>query len=155
MIMVAILISAVASARLEAATSSRSIGVSATVLESCSASASPIGTGTVTGNSVIASSMLSVNCTHSTPYDVGLSYERAPGAPTIATRNEAGSALLGYSLRGARGAVVVWGRQERTRTVAEVGNSSVQVVSILGQASASSNVGSGSAADIVVLTVTY
>ena len=153
-IMVAILVSALASARLEAATSSRSIGVSATVLESCSAAASPISHGTVTGSSVIAFSTLSVNCTYSTPYSVGLSYERAPGT-TIATRNRSGSALLGYSLRGSMGAVVAWGRPERARTVAEVGNSSVQAVSILGQAPASSEVDSGPAADMVVLTVTY
>jgi spore coat protein U-like protein len=139
-----------------AATASTSFGVTATVQATCLVSASSMRFGIYTGAAVNATAAVSVNCTNSTPYNVGLSAGLAPGA-TVANRKMIGpgSALLGYALTSNSQGLVNWGQTAGTDTVAGTGNGSVQALSVHGQIPAGQYVPAGAYADVVTVTVTY
>jgi spore coat protein U-like protein len=108
------------------------------------------------GRAVSATSTVSVKCTHSTPYNVGLSAGLAPGA-TVADRKMIGpgSALLEYSLRSDADGIVNWGQTVGVDTVAGTGNGSAQILSVLGQIPGGQYVVGGAYADTITVTVTY
>ena len=80
-----------------AATVTTPFGVSATVQATCLVSATALAFGTYTGVVANSTSTVSVTCTNTTPYNVGLSAGLATGA-TVTTRKMTGpaSALLNY-----------------------------------------------------------
>jgi len=82
-----------ASVPLQAATASGSFSVSATVLESCAASAGPVSYASTGWTTVSGSSTVSVQCSHSTPYNVAMDSGAGSGA-TVAARNLSGTASV-------------------------------------------------------------
>src|SRR3954451_19028209 len=88
-----------------------SFGVSATVQATCLVSATALTFGTYTGVVANSTSFVSVTCTNTTPYNVGLSAGQATGA-TVTTRKMAGpaSALLSYSMFSDSARTVNWGQ---------------------------------------------
>jgi spore coat protein U-like protein len=152
----ALLAIALTSADAVAATASASFNVSVTVQSACSVSATSMRFGTYNGAATNATSSISVQCTHSTPYNVGLSEGLAPGA-RVANRMMIGpnSSLLGYSLRSNTGGSVNWGHTVGVDTVAGTGSGSVQTLSVLGQIPAGQSVQNGPYADTITVTVTY
>jgi spore coat protein U-like protein len=147
---------ALASVPVDAATASASFSVSVTIQATCAVSASSMRFGSYDGTAVSATSTVSVKCTHSTPYNVGLSAGLAPGA-AVTDRKMIGprSALLGYSLRSDADGIVNWGQTVGVDTVAGTGNGSDQMFSVLGQIPAGQYVVSGAYADTITVTVTY
>lgn len=139
-----------------AATVSTSFGVSVTVQATCAVSASSMRFGTYMGTAVNATSAVSVNCTNSTPYNVGLSAGLAPGA-TVSARKMAGpgSSLLEYGLSSSNEGVVNWGHTVGVDTVAGVGNGAAQVLTVHGQIPAGQYVAAGPYNDTVTVTVMY
>ncbi len=140
-----------------AATASATFNVSVTVQSACSASATSMRFGTYNGTATSATSSISVRCTNSTPYNVGLSEGLAPGA-TVANRMMTGPglSLLGYSLRSSTGGTVNWGHTVGVDTVSGTGSGSVQTLSVLGQIPAGQyGVQNGPYADTITVTVTY
>src|ERR1700726_522658 len=83
----------------DAATATTTFGVTATVQATCLVSATPLAFGTYTGALATSTSAVSVTCTNTTPYNVGLSAGLATGA-TVTTRKMTGpaSATLNYAM---------------------------------------------------------
>jgi spore coat protein U-like protein len=152
----ALLAIALTPAEAMAATASASFTVSVTVQSACSVSATSMRFGTYNGTATNATSSISVQCTHSTPYNVGLSEGLAPGAG-VANRMMVGpsSSLLGYSLRSSAGGTGNWGHTVGVDTVSGAGSGSAQTLSVLGQIPAGQSVQNGPYADTITVTVTY
>jgi spore coat protein U-like protein len=139
-----------------AATASAAFNVSVTVQSSCAVSATSLRFGTYNGAAANGTSTISVQCTNSTPYNVGLSEGLAPGA-SAANRMMIGpnSSLLGYSLRSNTGGTVNWGHTVGVDTISGAGTGSVQTLTVLGQIPAAQSVQNGPYADTITVTVTY
>lgn len=139
-----------------AATATTTFAVTATVQATCLVSATPMAFGTYTGAIASSSSTVSVTCTNTTPYNVGLSAGLATGA-TVTTRSMTGpgSALLGYSLFSDSARTVNWGQTVGTDTVAGTGNGSAQALTVYAQVAAGQYVAPGAYADTITATVTY
>lgn len=137
-------------------TTTTTFAVSATVQATCLVSASPMSFGTYTGAVVNTTSTVSVTCTNTTAYNVGLSAGLASGA-TVTTRQMTGpsSAVLGYSLFSDSSRSVNWGSTIGTDTVTGTGNGSSQALTVYGQTAAGQYVTPGSYTDTITATVTY
>jgi spore coat protein U-like protein len=138
------------------ATATNTFAVTATVVATCQVSATALGFGNYTGVVHPASSTVSVTCTDTTPYNVGLSAGLATGA-TVTARSMTGpaSALLGYGLFQDAGHTLNWGQTAGTDTVAGIGNGAAQPITVYGQIPASEFVAPGAYADTITATVTY
>jgi len=98
----AFLVLGIASKPAAASTATANIAVSATVNANCIISANPLAFGTYTGAQNQATTTLSVTCTNTTPYNVGLNPGATSGA-TVTTRQMLnGAATLNYSASGLR-----------------------------------------------------
>jgi spore coat protein U-like protein len=139
-----------------AATVTTTFGVTATVQATCLVSATPLAFGTYTGAVANSTSAVSVTCTNTTPYNLGLSAGLATGA-TVTTRQMTGpaSALLGYALFSDAARTVNWGQTVGTDTVTGTGNGSAQAITVYGQATAGQFVAPGAYTDTITATVTY
>jgi spore coat protein U-like protein len=85
------MVSGLASRPALAATATTTFGVNATVQATCLVSATAMAFGTYTGAVATSTSAVSVTCTNTTPYNVGLSAGLATGA-TVTTRSMTGPA---------------------------------------------------------------
>ena len=139
-----------------AATATSSFAVTATVASTCLVSATSLGFGSYTGLVVPALSTVSVTCTNTTPYNVGLSAGLGTGA-TVTTRKMTGpaSALLAYGLFQDAGHTLNWGVTAGTDTVAGTGNGATQPITVYGQIPTAQYVAPGAYADTITVTVTY
>jgi spore coat protein U-like protein len=141
---------------LAATTVTTTFGVTATVQATCLVSATPLAFGTYTGAVATSTSAVSVTCTNTTPYNLGLSAGLATGA-TVTTRKMTGpgAAVLGYSLFSDAARTVNWGQTIGTDTVTGTGNGSAQAITVYGQATAGQFVAPGAYTDTITATVTY
>ena len=139
-----------------AATATSSLAVSATVTSTCMVSATSLGFGSYSGLVAPASSTVSVTCTNTTPYNVGLSAGLGAGA-TVTSRKMTGpaSALLAYGLFRDTGHTVGWGGTAGTDTVAGTGNGATQPITVYGQIPTAQYVVPGAYADTITVTVSY
>jgi len=150
------LVLALAPMSAEAATATTTFAVTATVAATCLISATPLGFGSYTGVVDPATSTLTVTCTNTTPYNVGLSAGLATGA-TVTTRSMTGpaSALLGYGLFSDAGHTTNWGVTIGTDTVTGTANGAAQPITVFGQIPAAEFVAPGAYADTITATVTF
>jgi spore coat protein U-like protein len=139
-----------------AATATTTFAVSATVVGTCLVAATPLGFGNYTGLVDPASSTVTVTCTNTTPYNVGLNAGLATGA-TATSRSMTGPALalLGYGLFSDAGHTTNWGLTIGTDTVTGTGNGAAQPITVFGQIPASEFVAPGAYADTITATVTF
>jgi spore coat protein U-like protein len=140
----------------DASTVTTTFGVTATVVSTCLVAATPLVFGNYTGAVDPASSTVTVTCTNTTPYNVGLNAGLATGA-TVTTRSMTGpaAALLGYGLFSDAGHTTNWGLTIGTDTVTGTGNGLPQPISVFGQIPASELVAPGAYADTITATVTF
>jgi|SRR5450631_926946 spore coat protein U-like protein len=131
-------------------------GVTATVQATCLVSATAMGFGTYTGVAIPTTSTVSVTCTNTTPYNVGLSAGLATGA-TVSARKMTGpaGALLSYALYSDSGRTTNWGNTVGTDTVTGTGNGSAQPLIVYGQLAASQYLAPGLYSDTITATVTW
>jgi spore coat protein U-like protein len=139
-----------------AATVTTTFAVTATVQATCAVSATAMAFGTYTAALASTSSTISVTCTNTTPYNVGLSAGLATSA-TVTTRSMTGpsSALLGYGLFSDAARTVNWGQTIGTDTVTGAGNGTAQALTVYGQVAAGQYVAPGAYTDTIIATVTY
>jgi spore coat protein U-like protein len=135
---------------------SASFTVTAVVQATCTIAANPLAFGTYSGLLINATSTLSITCTKTTSYNVGLSAGVAAGA-TVTNRSMTGpfSTLLGYKLFSNSGLTTNWGNTVGTNTLAGTGNGALQPLSVYGQVHAAQYVRPGSYTDTVTATITY
>lgn len=106
-----------------------------------------------------SSSSISVRCTNTTPFNIGLSAGAGPGATTSTRVMTNGSNTLNYSLYQDQGDTKVWGNTVGTDTVTgsglgmAAGNAIVKTV--YGQIPYQPGTVPGNYADTVTVTVTY
>jgi spore coat protein U domain-containing protein, fimbrial subunit CupE1/2/3/6 len=142
-----------------AATATTTFQVQMTVTSSCVINSAPTldfgSTGVLTGN-VDQSSTLQVQCTNTTPYNIGLDAGAGSGA-SIATRKmtSGGSATINYSLYTNSGRTTVWGDVIGTNTVSGTGNGATQSYPIYGRVPAQTTPAPGAYTDTITVTVTY
>ena len=140
-----------------AATTTASFIVSTTVQTSCVISATPMQFGAYVGTDVSNStSTITVQCSATEPYDVGLNAGTATGA-TVTTRQMTGpgNALLNYGLYTDFARTVNWGDTVGTDTVSGIGTGNPQNLTVYGQIPAGQGVASGDFTDTIIATVTF
>ena len=141
-----------------AATVTSTFTVQMTVTSSCvinSASTLNFGSqGVLTGN-VDNTSTLQVQCTNTTPYNIGLDAGTGSGATVAARKMTSGGATVTYSLYSDSGRTTVWGNTVGTNTVAGTGNGASQSYTVYGRVPAQTTPAAGTYTDTVTVTVTY
>jgi len=139
-----------------AATATTTFSVTATVQATCLISATNLAFGTYTGALNSATSTISVTCTNTSPYNVGLNAGTAVGA-TVTTRQMTGpaAATLGYALFQDAAHTINWGQTVSTDTEAGTGTGVAQTLTVYGQVAAGQFVAPGAYTDTITATITY
>jgi spore coat protein U-like protein len=128
----------------------------ATVVSNCLVSAQNIDFGThgVLGANVDATGLVSVTCTPSTSYTVGLNGGNA-GAPPAARKMSKGAETVTYGLYRDASRNLVWGNTIGADTAAGTGNGLAQNLTVYGRVPAQSTPSPGLYTDTIIATVTY
>ena len=140
-----------------AATNTATFSVTATVQATCLISANNLSFGTYVGSQIQDTSTISVTCTNTTPYNVGLDAGAASGA-TVTTRQMTGTnydQLLNYSLYSNTNYTTNWGNTVGTDTVAGTGTGAAQTLTVYGEVPAGQYIEPDSYADTITATITY
>ena len=141
-----------------AATTSSTFNVTITITATCSiASAGSLSFGTVgllTAN-IDSTATLSVLCTNTTPYNIGLNAGTTTGATTTTRLLANGATTIGYRMFSDSGRSSNWGNTVGTDTVSATGNGSAQNFVVYGRVPVQTSVAPGTYTDIVTITVTY
>jgi spore coat protein U-like protein len=130
--------------------------VQATVAKACNIGATSMAFGVYSGTQINSTSTISVACTSSTTYNVGLNAGTATGA-TVTNRSMTGtgSSILAYSLFRDSAHTLNWGNTVGTDTVSGTGSGSVQSLTVYGQIAAGLSANPGSYTDTITATITY
>ncbi|MDB5974175.1 MAG: hypothetical protein JWR07_935 [Nevskia sp.] len=147
----------------EAATTTNTFQVQITLIASCAISATTLNFGSSVGvlTSVVnGSSTLSVTCSNTTPYNVGLDAGTVSGS-SIATRLMAGTAAgntattMQFQLYSDSGHMTTWGNTVGTNTVSGTGNGSAQTINVYGQVPVQTSPKPDTYQTTITATVTY
>ena len=141
---------------LVAGTSTTTFTVTATIVPNCLISASPLNMGNYSGALLNATSALTVTCTNTTVFNIGLNAGTATGA-TVTTRKMTGpgSATLNYKLFRDSGLTQNWGMTVGTDTFSSTGSGLAQQITVYGQIPAGQFVTPGTYNDTIIATITY
>jgi len=120
-----------------------------------SASDLDFGTSGVISANVDVNSTLNVQCTNTTPYNIGLNAGTGAGATVAARLMTLSGATIQYSLYTTAARATVWGETIGTDTVAAVGNGASQVYTIYGRVPPQTTPAPGLYTDTVTVTVTF
>jgi spore coat protein U-like protein len=133
-----------------------SFTVTATIQPTCTLSATSLAFGTYAEVAIASTATISVTCTNTTAYNVGLNAGTASGA-TVANRSMTGpsSAKLAYKLFRDSLRTLNWGNTVGSDTVSGTGKGTVQSLTVYGQLPGGQYVIPGSYADTITATITY
>lgn len=141
-----------------AATATTTFTVSATIAATCiinSAGNLNFGAQGVLSANVDQTSTISVQCTNTTPYTVGLDPGTGSGATVAVRKLTNGGATINYSLYSDSGRSTVWGETVSTDTVAGTGNGAAQSLTVYGRIPAQTTPAPNTYSDTITVTVTY
>ncbi len=141
-----------------AATTTSTFQVQMTITAQCiinSAATLNFGSQGVLSSNVDQSSTLSVQCTNTTPYNVGLDAGTGSGATVAVRKMTSGGNTINYSLYTDASRTTVWGNTIGTDTVAATGNGSAQSYTVYGRTPSQTTPAPGAYADTITVTVTY
>ncbi len=151
---------ALAPAAGQAATVTTTFTVQITITNACtivSATNMNFGSvGVIGASGVDATSTITVQCTSSAPYNIGLSAGTGAGA-TVASRlmTSGASNTVGYSLYQDVAHSLVWGTTIGTNTVAGTGTGASQAYTVYGHVPSQSTPPAAAYNDTITVTVTY
>ena len=139
-----------------ATTQSGPMAVSATVNASCAISPNALAFGVYAGSQVRQTTTISVTCTNTTAYNVGLDAGTTSGA-TVSNRklSDGNGHTLNDALYQDSGYSTNWGNTVGTDTETGSGTGSAQSLNVYGQIAASQTPVPGSYTDTITATVTY
>jgi spore coat protein U domain-containing protein, fimbrial subunit CupE1/2/3/6 len=141
-----------------AGTATTTLGVSLTINAGCNVSSSPVAfpAQTVLASAVNQSGGISVTCTNTTPYNVGLDKGAGSGA-SVTNRLMTGpsSATVAYGLYQDSGHGTNWGNTVGTDTVSGTGTGSAQSLTVYGRIPPQTTPSPGTYNDTIVVTLTY
>lgn len=140
-----------------AATVTDTMPVTITIENACEISTAPttldFGTQGVLSANVDSTSTISVTCTTSAPYNIGLN-GGASGNINARTMTD-GTNFVGYQLYREAGRMNVWGDTVGTDTVASTGTGTEQQFTVFGRVPSQATPPAGTYNDSVTVTVTY
>jgi spore coat protein U-like protein len=136
-------------------TATQSFNVSVTVLSGCTITATTLAFGNYTGSLINSTSTVSVTCTNTTPYNVGLNAGTATGATVTTRKMQHGTATLAYFLYTDSTHTTNWGNTVGTDTKTGTGSGALQALTVYGQLPARQVVALGNYTDTITATVTY
>jgi spore coat protein U-like protein len=110
--------------------------------------------GTLTSNTD-ASANFTVQCTNTTPYNVGLNAGTTAGGTVTTRLMTSGSDTVAYKLFSDSGRTTNWGNTVGTDTVTGTGNGAQQTLTIYGRVPAQTTPAPATYNDTVTVTVTY
>jgi spore coat protein U-like protein len=141
----------------QAATTTTTFNVSLTITASCTVSATALAFGSsgVIAANIDNTSTVTVQCTNTTPYNVGLNAGTGTGATVSNRLMTAGGATVGYALYSDSGRTTNWGNTVGTDTKSGTGNGSGQALTVYGRVPPQSTPAPGAYSDTITVTVTY
>lgn len=132
--------------------------VQASVTAQCFVNASPLNFGNSVGlltSAVPATTSLGVQCSNTTPYNVGLDAGQNSGGNINARKMVLGANSIGYQLYRDATRTLVWGDTVGTNTVAGTGTGNTQNLTVYGTVPVQTTPPAGTYNDTIVVTVTY
>jgi spore coat protein U-like protein len=112
--------------------------------------------GGISGNTInYGSTSVAVQCTNTTPYDIGLDAGNNGGTTTTRLLKGSGSATVQYKLWQDAGHTTNWGNAVGTDTAHQIGNGQSQSYTIYGSIPAQTTPAPDTYTDTVTVTVTY
>jgi spore coat protein U-like protein len=146
-----------------AGTATTTFNVTITLVSSCAISANNLNFGSSVGlltSAVTGSTTLSVTCSNTTPYNVGLDPGTVSGS-TVAARLMAGTATgntsttMSFELYTTSGLTSVWGNTVGTNTVSGTGTGAAQTLTVYGQVPAQTSPKPDTYQTTITATVSY
>lgn len=141
-----------------AATTTSNFTVQVTITASCtinSAATLNFGSQGVLAANVDQTSTIQVQCTNTTPYNIGLDAGTGSGATVAVRKMTSGGATVNYTLYSDSGRTTVWGNTVGTDTVAATGNGAAQAYTVYGRVPSQTTPAPGTYTDTITVTVTY
>jgi spore coat protein U-like protein len=141
-----------------AATTTSTFTVQMTVTSSCvinSASTLNFGNQGVLVANVDNSSTLQVQCTNTTPYNIGLDAGTGSGATVAVRKMTSGASTINYSLYSDSARTTVWGNTVGTNTVSATGSGASQSYTVYGRVPPQTTPAAATYTDTITVTVTY
>ncbi|WP_199084418.1 spore coat U domain-containing protein [Bosea sp. ASV33] len=152
-----LIVSAFVFTQANAATSVGNFQVQINIQATCifvAASDLNFGNAGVLSASVDSTSTISVQCTTTTPYTIGLN--QGVNGSSVTTRQMAGAGgLINYSIFRDAGRTQNWGTTAGSDTVAGVGNGAAQNYTVYGRVPAQTTPAPALYTDTITVTVTY
>lgn len=147
---------ALAAASAHAGTATGNFDVTATVVDTCTISASDLAFGSYTGALLDSTTTIAVTCTNLTAYTVEIDAGSGSGATTSVRRMTGpSSGLLNYALYQDAAHLLVWGTLGALQSVAGIGSGASQSLTVYGRVPAGQSPAAGSYTDTVTVTVNY
>ncbi len=148
-----------ASTGARATTATSSFTVQVTIIASCTIVSTATlnfggSVGVLTAN-VDVSTTLQVQCTNTTPYNIGLNAGTGTGATVAARLMTSGANTITYSLYKDSGHATVWGNTVGTDTQAATGNGAAQTYTVYGRIPPQTTPAPATYSDTITVTVTY
>lgn len=140
------------------ATTTSTFQVQMTIQASCtivSTATLNFGTQGVLIANVDQTSTLQVQCTNTTPYNIGLDAGTGSGATVAVRKMTNGATTINYSLYSDAGRTTVWGNTIGTNTVAATGNGASQSYTVYGRVPPQTTPAPATYTDTITVTVTY
>jgi spore coat protein U-like protein len=141
-----------------AATATATFKVQITLISSCVISSTAtlnFGNHGVLAANVDATTTLQVQCTNSTPYNIGLNAGTGSGATVAVRKMTHGTSTINYSLYSDNGRTTVWGNTVGTNTVTATGTGAAQTYTVYGRVPPQTTPAPASYSDTITVTVTY
>jgi spore coat protein U-like protein len=141
-----------------AATTTTTFTVSITITASCvinSASTLSFGSQGVLTANVDNTSTIQVQCSNTTPYNIGLNAGTATGATVTTRKMTNGAVTVSYSLYSDSGRTTNWGNTVGTDTVSSTGTGTSQSFTVYGRVPPQSTPAPQAYSDTITVTVTY
>lgn len=135
-------------------TATTNFAVSVTVVKACTISATNLAFGIYTGALIDSTATISVTCTSTTTYTVGLSAGLATGATVTTRKMQNGTILLGYSLYRNTRHTNNWGNTTGSWATG-TGTGIPQALTVYGQLPAGTVPAPGAYTDTITATITY
>jgi spore coat protein U-like protein len=136
-------------------TATTTFQVTATVQATCLISATDLAFGTYTGAQVDATSAITVTCTNTTPWNIGLNAGLCPGGTATTRCMTNGAAQLNYALYRDAARTLNWGNTVGTDTLAGTGTGSAQANTAFGRVTAGQFPAAGVYTDTITATITF
>jgi len=131
--------------------------VSLTITSDCEISTNPLSFGSsgVIQTNIAVSTTLTVTCSNTTPYNIGLDAGTVTGSTVAARLLSSGTANVSFQLYEDSGHTTVWGNTIGTNTLTGTGTGAAQSLTVYGQVPTQTTPAAGTYSSTVTMSVTF